>query len=437
MAGSRDSDRSRSHSRGWWRRSSTPVATTRVCPSCKTAGPAQLLPDQVCATCEARVAWSQLADHGLVIDRDSIDAAVRRREGEAAGQPLWRRLLVWVAPTLTLGMAAVGVWLMLRVLSARSLGPLDALLSEISAAVRWTALVGVATAILGVVALVRLRRRRQFRRIPLLVCHLLAIVAGCSAIVIAVLHWLMLSNGIDYRYTSMPAREPLGVAVHVERILDATVVVLAPGADGDARELAIGSGAVVARDDTRAWIVTCSHVAMPYAAVGTWRHARDAQPVWVQLSDGREGQATVRWAAPPPLDVAVVELAISDAPEAVEIAPDTSELQVSTRVTFAPNPYRAGWKVFHGELVRRETYRTPAGSYDLLYTDLPVVPGDSGSGLYDARGRLVGLNTWTRVHDGTAQGISLPSETMRVLVDAIHSGTLEHLDEAVRSPPTE
>ena len=56
---------------------------------------------------------------------------------------------------------------------------------------------------------------------------------------------------------------------------------------------------------------------------------------------------------------------------------------------------------------------------------------------HDARGRLVGLNTWTRMHDGAAQGISLPSETMRVLVDAIRSGTLEHLDEAVLSPPAE
>jgi S1-C subfamily serine protease len=176
---------------------------------------------------------------------------------------------------------------------------------------------------------------------------------------------------------------------------------------------------------------------MPYAAVGAWRHARDAQPVWVQLSDGREGQGIVRWAAPPPLDVAVVELAIPDAPEPVEIAADTSALQASSRLTFAPNPYRTGWRVFHGELLRRETHRTPAGTYDLLYTDLPVLPGDSGSGLYDAQGRLVGLNTWTEVRHGTARGISLPSETMRVVVDAIRGGKLEHLDDAVLSPPRE
>jgi S1-C subfamily serine protease len=99
-----------------------------------------------------------------------------------------------------------------------------------------------------------------------------------------------------------------------------------------------------------------------------------------------------------------------------------------------PNPYRSGWNVERGKLIRRETHHTSAGAYDLLYTDLPVVHGDSGSGLYDARGELVGLNTWTLVGDASAQGISLPSETMRVLVDAIRHGNLEQLDETVMPP---
>jgi S1-C subfamily serine protease len=171
---------------------------------------------------------------------------------------------------------------------------------------------------------------------------------------------------------------------------------------------------------------------MPYIAVGAWRHPRDARPVWVQLSDGREGQAIVRWTAPPPLDVALVELPIDHPPEPVTIAPETREIQSSASVTFVPNPYRSGWKVLHGELIKRETHRTPAGVYDLLYTDLPVTFGDSGSGLYDARGQFIGLNTWTRITgNGPSQGISLPSETMRVLVDAIRDGKLDQLDEAV------
>ena len=76
---------------------------------------------------------------------------------------------------------------------------------------------------------------------------------------------------------------------------------------------------------------------------------------------------------------------------------------------FVPNPYRAGWKVIHGQLLRREPHRTPAGTYELLYIDLPVIPGDSGSGLFDARGQLVGVNTWSRGRaNGAPQGITLP-----------------------------
>ncbi|MBC7974820.1 MAG: serine protease, partial [Myxococcales bacterium] len=312
--------------------------------------------------------------------------------------------------------------------------PLDALLTDLTAASRHSALAGLAAVILGGIALVRIRRRRHFRRLAMLGSHLIAIVAGCTALVLGVLHWIGLSSGGIGQYTSMPARVSLDASAQVERIVNATVVVLAPGADGDARALGIGTGAVIASDETRAWIVTCSHVALPYAAVGTWRHARDAQPVWVQLADGREGRATVRWTAPPPLDVVLVELVVLHPPAPVVIARDTSAIQASASVTFVPNPYRAGWKVHHGELLRRERHRTPAGSYDLLYTDLPVTHGDSGSGLFDARGQLIGINTWTRIGaTGTAgsQGISLPSETLRVMVDAIRDGTLDQLDDTI------
>ena len=101
-----------------------------------------------------------------------------------------------------------------------------------------------------------------------------------------------------------------------------------------------------------------------------------------------------------------------------------------------PNPYRNGWMVHDGQLLRRERHDTPAGVYELLYTDLPVIPGDSGSGLFDARGQLVGLNTWTRMRPGqAAEGISLPSDTMRALVDAIAAGRIDQLDDGTPMTP--
>lgn len=417
--------------KGWFKRGEA-VATTKVCPSCKVAGPAQLQPGEVCVTCKTQQAWSDLGASGLVIDRAAIADAELRRAGEAAGDPLWKIALAWWPVALTLAIAAITGWSIVELMSPRPIGPLaDVLAGWRGAAWRTTGL-GVLALAVGIAALIRLRRRRHFRRASFLVSHGLAIVAGCWALVLGGVQVWGLRGGFGGAYTTMPVREPLAVTASVQRILDATVVVLAPDRDGDARQLGLGTGAIVAADDHRAWVVTCSHVAMPYAAVGGIRHARDAQPVWIQLSDGRGARARVRWAAPPPLDVVVIEVPIDRPPEPVTIAPDASALEPGASVTFVPLPYRSGWKVIDGELLRRETHKTSAGTYDLLFTNLPVTFGDSGSGLFDARGQLVGLNTWTRITgNGPAEGISLPSETMRAVVDAIERGTLDQLDDVV------
>lgn len=382
-----------------------------------------------CATCRGQDAWAQLGRDGLVIDRGMIDEAGRRRQG-AAGRPLWRRMVVWVPPAITLGLAALAAWTLVSLLSSRAIGPLAGLLADVASAWTHALLAGAVAFLVGTVALVRARRSWHFRRIALLACHLVAITVGATALVFGAFHGLAMTQAFGGAYASMPPRESLGVPTHMDRILDATVVVLAPDADGDARGGAIGSGAVVAAAPHRAWIVTCSHVAIPYISSGAPHRARAARPVWVQLSDGREGPAMVKWAAPPPLDVVLIEMAIDHPPAPVPIALDASAMIESSPVTFVPNPYRSGWMILQGQVIRRRTHHTPAGAYDLVHTDLPLTPGDSGSGLYDARGQLVGLNTWRGMGEGSAQGISLPSEAMRVAIDAIRAGRLDQLENA-------
>ncbi len=404
------------------------MAASTVCPRCNTAGRAQLFGGEACATCKAQAAWSQLDGERLVIDHAKIEAAVRQRQGEAAGEPVWRRLLVWVAPAITLTLGVLALWTVIQLLSSRAIGPLAELLADLAWSWKRCLLVGFATLIIAIIALVRAKRSRHFRTLPVMASHLVAIALGATAIVAGSLHGLAMTRAFGGDYSTMPARESLGVATHIERIVSATVVVLATDGDGDARGGAIGTGAIVATDAHRAWIVTCSHVAIPYVTPGAPRRTRDARPVWIQLSDGREGSATVKWAAPPPLDIVLVELVIDHPPDPVPIASDTTGLSASSPVTFVPNPYRSGWKVLHGEVIRRETHNTPAGAYDLVLTSLPVTHGDSGSGLYDARGQLVGLNTWTRVSDGPAEGLSLPSEAMRTAIEAIRNGTLDQLE---------
>jgi S1-C subfamily serine protease len=396
-----------------------------ICPGCGVSTVARLAPHEVCAACKSQRAWNQQGER-VVIDHAAIDAAVARRAGEAAGEPLWRKAIAWVAPALTLTLALASAFTVWQLVGARELGPLDSLIDGLSFSCKLAVGIGAAALASGIVALVRSRKSRHFRRIAMLASHLLAIAVGATALVFGLLGVAMV-GGFSGDHTTMPARDTGSNPPHIQRILDATVVVLASDREGDARNGAVGTGAVIAAGDGHAWIVTCSHVAIPYMSPSAFRHPRDAQPVWIQLSDGREGAATVRWTAPPPLDVVLVDMPIANPPQPVPIAPDAGELSPGAPVTFVPNPYRAGWKVLHGHVLDRESHKTPAGLYDLVHTDLPVQHGDSGSGLFDARGQLVGLNTWARFGAGTSQGISLPSETMRAVIDAVHAGSIDRL----------
>lgn len=411
------------------------VPTSRVCPKCNVAGPKRLAPGQVCATCDAQQAWNAIGESGIKIDVATINEAVRRREGEAAGEPLWKKALGYTPVVFSLFVATVTAWSLYVLLRPREIGPLRELLDDLSSTNRQALWIGIGAFIAGVVLLWRTRSNRSYRNPIVLISHLLAIVAGTGAIAIAGFHMYAVGGGFGGKYTNMPARDSLGVTSgNVDRIVAATTIVLAPGEDGDARKMAMGTGAIIHGDANHAWIVTCSHVAMPYAAVGAYRHARDAHPVWIQLSDGREGKGRVTWAAPPPLDIAVIELPIANPPAPVPIAPNAGKLDINSPVTFVPNPYRKGWLVHHGRLLRKEGHDTPAGRYELLITDLPVTHGDSGSGLFDERGQLVGLNTWTKIEDGFSHGISLPSEAMRALSDAVEHGDFKRLDDMLKEP---
>jgi S1-C subfamily serine protease len=400
----------------------------------------RLAPGEPCAACAADDAWVRHRDRPLVIDEAAIAVAMARRLGEADTQRWRRRLATVVVPAATVTLGAAAAWFAVAVLTPGPVGPLAELIDALVAVAGKAAVLGALAVVAGGVALWRLRRRREFRRIPLLVPHLLAVMAGLGALVIGGVQSWQLASPTTMRHLTMPPLiAPATPSPTAERVMNATAVIVAPGEAGTAAGMGIGSGAIVARDARRAWIITCSHVAMPYAAVGAVKRAADAWPVWVQLADGRGARGQVRWTAPPPLDVALVEVEIAGAPEPVLLSVDTAELTPASPVMFVPNPYRDGWTVHRGSVLRREPHRTPAGEYSLVYTDLPVIEGDSGSGLFDERGRLVGVNTWRRIGPGDPQGITLPAEAMRAITSAAVDGRLERLDDLLtdRSAPTE
>ena len=394
-----------------------------VCPHCGSASPVRLALGETCAACRARDAWSRAEVAGpLVIGRGDIDAAIRRREGDQVrSRTLY--MAAWAPALGALALSAAGAVGARRLFAPQEVGPLAPLVDGLRQGA-WTSMAfGFGAVAVAVAGLVWMRRRRTGRRLPLLAGHTVALVAGAT---LAVLGLLALSSlgGTGFESFAVPPFDPeVPRDEAVRRVMQATVVIVAPDEQGDARLPAIGTGTVIASEDDRAFVVTCSHVAMPYASASALRTPGDAWPVWVELSDGRGAKSNVLWFAPPPIDLAIVEVPIADAPAPVPIASDTSRLGEHARVQYVPLPLRQGWLVHRGEVLRREPHATSAGTFALVFTDLPVQPGDSGSALLDARGELVGLNTWNRSTESGTQGISLPSEVMREIVDALRRGT--------------
>lgn len=142
-----------------------------------------------------------------------------------------------------------------------------------------------------------------------------------------------------------------------------------------ARRGGSGSGVVIRRDGI---ILTNAHV------VG------GASSVTVELADGRTLTGRVL-GRDPTVDVAVVQIPVTDAPAAP--LGDSDRLQVGQSAIAIGNPLGLERTVTEG--IISAVNRTPRGfTLDaLIQTDAAISPGNSGGPLLDSRGAVIGINT--------------------------------------------
>jgi hypothetical protein len=403
------------------------------CPRCGARTPVRLGPEESCPACASTEAWDRYAKRGLTLDLRAIEESERRRGKEPGGGrgPSWR--IRGHLPTAIAAALAIAALLpCIRLLRSWPLAPLDELRRGWTSGARHACLFGLAALGAAIAALLLLRRGRLFRSLPLVAGNLLAAGAGIAASVVGLVFWLGTASLSGWQFDRMTPLDVVQTPL-ARAAMEAAAVILAPDEGGDMRGLAIGSGTVIGRSAGRAWVLTNSHVAIPYMPAGAFRDASSAHPVWVYLSDGRNAEGRVRWAGEPPLDVALVSAEIEGAPEPVVVAPDAGGLEEGAAVFFVPNPFRGGWLLHRGNVLERDPHATPAGEFSLVFTDLPLQQGDSGSGLFDATGRLVGINTWQVLRLGgreaaVPRGISLPSNVLREIMDLIQGDALGSLE---------
>jgi S1-C subfamily serine protease len=190
------------------------------------------------------------------------------------------------------------------------------------------------------------------------------------------------------------ARAVAGVAdapPAIRRALRANVLLRCRGGEGEAT----GAGVVVARAGTTLYALTNRHV----IACGS------RASLTVATLGGAALEARVCWSAPEGVDLALVEVSSAGDGEAAAVPVRSADLpRIGDAVFAVGNPlgYEASYTA--GVLSAIRDVGEGAGGVRVLQVQAGINPGNSGGGLYDAEGRLVGLNTW-RADRALAEGI--------------------------------
>ncbi len=199
---------------------------------------------------------------------------------------------------------------------------------------------------------------------------------------------------------------------------------------------ASGSGAgsgVLVSDDGR--IVTNHHV------VGA---AADGGAIVVTLSDGRMFEARVV-GTDPPTDLAVIELADPPADLRAATLGDSDAVEVGDPVAAIGNPLGLSHTVTTGivsaldrPVTTSEASATGQGARvttNAIQVDAPINPGNSGGPLFDAGGRVIGINSSIASMPGGAGGVSgsiglgfaIPSNLVDLITtQLIEGGVAQH-----------
>jgi len=164
------------------------------------------------------------------------------------------------------------------------------------------------------------------------------------------------------------------------------------------KQRSLGSGFII---NNNGYILTNNHV------VG------GADEIKVKLSDGREFKATVK-GTDEKLDLAVLKIDVKGALPVADMG-DSDALQVGEWVMAIGNPFGLNQTVTAG-IVSATGRVIGSGPYDdYIQTDASINPGNSGGPLFNAQGKVIGINT-AIVQGGQGIGFAIPINMAKVVL---------------------
>jgi len=195
------------------------------------------------------------------------------------------------------------------------------------------------------------------------------------------------------------------------------------GDDGDQGPLGemqvkgLGSGIIVRRAGNTVYVLTNNHV------------VESATEVSVKLNDQRTFSAKVV-GKDARRDIALLSFETRDAVAVAELG-DSSDLEVGDLVMAVGNPFGYESTLTMG-IVSALGRSAPPGQQpftDYIQTDASINEGNSGGALVNARGQVVGINTWIAAPTGGSVGIgfAIPINNARTAIDDfITKGKVEY-----------
>ncbi len=182
-------------------------------------------------------------------------------------------------------------------------------------------------------------------------------------------------------------------------------VVVRTSSRGLMGSMMIGSGVIVRLAGEGTLILTNRHVIDPKYKDSRSGPVASAE-VDVYFCGGEKVSGAVRWVHPDGADLALVECRPSDLESPAEAHVKLpASAPVGAEVFAVGNPMDLGWTYTKGVISNVRELTVNGRALRVFQTQTPINEGNSGGGLYDSTGWLVGINTWTQ-SKGVAEGLS-------------------------------
>ncbi len=167
------------------------------------------------------------------------------------------------------------------------------------------------------------------------------------------------------------------------------------------REQSLGTGFIISSDG---YILTNNHV------------VNGADEVMVKLSDGRELKGEIK-GLDEKLDLALIRISDKEKLPVAELG-DSDSLEVGEWVMAIGNPFGLAQTVTAG-IVSAKGRVIGSGPYDdFIQTDASINPGNSGGPLFNAGGKVIGINT-AIIAGGQGIGFAIPVNMAKSVVSQL------------------